>query len=386
LSQTTVIVGGGAMGSAIASFLAAESGTGEGIVVIERDPTYARASSALSCSSIRQQFSTPLNIRLSQFGWDHMKACSAGGVPGAGVGLQPRGYLFLGRAEQAAALRARTALARSLGVAVHELSGADLASAYPWMQTQDIGYAALGAGGEGWFDGYMLLQAYRARARAAGVRYLKGEVLGFRERDSRLVSAQLDSGWAVDGDRFVDAAGPWSAEVARKVGVELPVRPRRRTPFLLSCPTPLAGFPILVDASGVYVRPEGPHFVAVVSPAADADPDEPPLDPEFGLFEETIWPTLAERIPAFEALRVERAWAGYYEYNTADRNGLVGQVGPDNFYVATGFSGHGLMHSAGVGRGMAELLDQGAYQTLDLSPLSPARLQSGALIVEDAIY
>jgi glycine/D-amino acid oxidase-like deaminating enzyme len=164
------------------------------------------------------------------------------------------------------------------------------------------------------------------------------------------------------------------------------VLPRRRTPFLLSCPTPLPDFPILVDTSGVYVRPEGPHFVAVVSPSADADPDEPPLDPDFGLFEDTIWPVLAERIPAFEALRVERAWAGYYEYNTADQNGLVGQVGPDNFHVATGFSGHGLMHSAGVGRGMAELLTHGAYQTLDLSPLSPERLKTGALIVEDAIY
>jgi len=148
----------------------------------------------------------------------------------------------------------------------------------------------------------------------------------------------------------------------------------------------MPGFPILVDASGVYIRPEGPHFVAIISPSDDADPDEPPLDPDFTLFDEVIWPTLAARVPAFEALRVERAWAGYYEYNTADQNGLVGRFGADNAFIATGFSGHGLQHSAGVGRGMAELLVEGAYSTIDLSPLSPERLKTGALLVEGAVY
>jgi glycine/D-amino acid oxidase-like deaminating enzyme len=123
-----------------------------------------------------------------------------------------------------------------------------------------------------------------------------------------------------------------------------------------------------------------------VSPAADADEDDLQLDPDHALFEDTIWPTLAARIPAFEALRVERAWAGYYEFNTVDHNGLVGQIGPDNFVVATGFSGHGLMHSAGVGRGVAELLTRGGFRSLDLSTLSPRRLQAGQRLVEDAVY
>jgi glycine/D-amino acid oxidase-like deaminating enzyme len=340
----------------------------------------------LSCSSIRQQFSTPLNIRLSQFGWDFMQSRARDGVPGAEVGLQPRGYLFLALAEQEAALRGRSALARSLGVALREYTGAELGAAFPWMRTEGLRYGVRGTDGEGWFDGYMLLQHYRSLARQAGVSYVKGDAVAFAEKGSRVTAVELDSAEVISGDRFVNAAGPWSAEVARRVGLEIPVRPRRRTPFLLSCPTPLPDFPILVDASGAYVRPEGSHFVAIVSPRADADPDEPPLDPDFRLFEETLWPTLAERVPAFEALRVERAWAGYYEYNTADQNGLVGQAGPDNFYLATGFSGHGLMHSAGIGRGLAELLVDGGYRSLDLSPLSPARLKTGPLIVEDAIY
>ena len=142
-----------------------------------------------------------------------------------------------------------------------------------------------------------------------------------------------------------------------------------------------------MEQTGIFVRPEQQHFLCVLSPSAAEDHDDLPLDPDFPLFEEHIWPTLAERIPAFEA-SPPGAVRGrvYYEYNTADHNGLVGQIGPDNFYVATGFSGHGLMHSAGVGRGMAEILTHGSYQTLDLSPLSPSRLQTGQLIVEDAVY
>ncbi|WP_254615007.1 FAD-binding oxidoreductase [Burkholderia pyrrocinia] len=113
------------------------------------------------------------------------------------------------------------------------------------------------------------------------------------------------------------------------------------------------------------------------------DLDDLPLDVNFAEFEDIIWPTLAERIPSFEALRVEHAWAGYYEYNVLDHNGIVGQSGPENSFVAAGFSGHGMMHSPGVGRAMAELLSFGEYQTIDLTPLSPGRIESGELVIEE---
>ncbi|WP_240057437.1 NAD(P)/FAD-dependent oxidoreductase [Paraburkholderia azotifigens] len=147
-----------------------------------------------------------------------------------------------------------------------------------------------------------------------------------------------------------------------------------------------SGPPILIDTSGVYLRREQNHFLCIVSPSAEQDLDDLPLDANFAEFEDIIWPALAERIPAFEALRIEHTWAGYYEYNYLDHNGLVGQVGPENSYVAAGFSGHGMMHSPGVGRGMAELLGFGGFRTIDLSSLSPARLSSGNLIVEEGVY
>ncbi len=387
MGQHTIIIGGGGIGSATASFLAPASATGDRITVIERDPTYQTASSSLSASSIRQQFSTPVNVRLSQFGWEFMRSCTdEAGVPGGAVGLNERGYLFVGREHQADALRQRANGNRALDVGIQELTPQELATRYPWMHCDDLAYGAVAMSGEGWFDGYMLQQLYRSRARSNGVQYVHGDVLRLETHGSKVVAAILVDGSRIEGDRFVNAGGAWSAKVAHSVGVELPVRARRRTIFVVSCPTPIADFPILIDTSGIFVRPEQHHFLCTVSPEAKDDHDDLPLDPDFSLFDDLIWPTLAERIPAFEALRVERAWAGYYEYNTVDHNGLVGQIGPDNFIVATGFSGHGLMHSAGVGRGVAELLTHGAYQSIDLAELSPGRLETHHRIVEDAVY
>jgi glycine/D-amino acid oxidase-like deaminating enzyme len=377
------------MGSATAYFLAAMAGPARRITVVERDPTYARASSSLSASSIRQQFSTPLSIQLSQFGHAFMASCGEAGRPGAAVGLHARGYLFLGRGEQAAALRRRTALARSLGAQIEEFDASSLGLRHPWMNLDDVHYACQGLHGEGWFDGYLLQQLYRARARAAGVQYVQGEVVDVITAGGRCTAVELADGARLPADEIVNAGGPWSAPVAERVGVSLPVRARRRTMFVVSCPGAPASaeaFPVLIDCNGVFVRPEQQHYLCTVSPPGSNDPDDLPLNPDFSLFEDTIWPTLAARIPAFEALRVERAWAGYYEYNTLDHNGLVGQIGPENFHVATGFSGHGLMHSAGIGRGMAEWLLHGEYRTLDLSALSPRRLLTGQPIVEDAVY
>ena len=386
MGKHTVIIGGGGIGSSTAYFLSTMRAPGDTITVVERDPTYQSASSSLSASSIRQQFSTALNVKLSQFGYEFMRSCSDDGRPGSSVGLTTSGYLFLGREDQRATLSDRTQRARALGAPIEEVSLDQLAARYPWLKGDDLAYASIGTDGEGWFDGYMLQQLYRTRARIGGVRYVQGDVTGFETKGNRIVAVRLRDGTSIAADQFVNAGGAWSAAVAEHVGVSLPVRARRRSIFVVSCPGALPGFPVLIDTSGIFVRPEQHHFICAFSPRAEDDHDDLPLDPDFPLFEDYIWPTLAERIPSFEALRVERAWSGYYEFNTVDHNGLVGRAGPENFFVATGFSGHGLMHSAGVGRGMAELLTHGEYRSLDLSPLSPERLVTGQLIVEDAVY
>ncbi|WP_175945124.1 NAD(P)/FAD-dependent oxidoreductase [Burkholderia pyrrocinia] len=387
MSERIVIIGGGGIGCSIAYFLSQQGVADREIWVIERDPTYRIASSALSASSIRQQFSTPVCIQLSRFGYDFMRSIERDKARfGAGVDLVDCGYLFVGTSEQAPALRKRTALARSLGVAIAERSPEELRSRYPWMNVSDLAYAAEGLAGEGWFDGYSLMQWYRSRAREAGVQFVTGDATAYLTAGDRITHVRLSDGRLVAGDQFVNAGGAWSAKLAGTVGIDLPIRPRRRCAFVVSCPTAVQDMPILIDTSGIYLRREQDHFLCIVSPTAENDLDDLPLDVNFAEFDEIIWPTLAERIPAFEALRVEHAWAGYYEYNVLDHNGLIGQIGPENSFVAAGFSGHGMMHSPGVGRGVAELLAFGEYQTIDLEPLAADRIVTGNLVIEEAVY
>ena len=184
-------------------------------------------------------------------------------------------------------------------------------------------------------------------------------------------------------DAVVNAAGPWAARVATMAGIDLPVRARARSVFVLDCPEPLPGCPLLIDPSGFWLRPEGRHVITGAPPRPGDDHDDLPLEPDHGLFEEVIWPALAERVPALERLRVVGSWAGYYEMNIFDQNGIVGPHPTlANFYFANGFSGHGIQQAPAVGRGLAELIAHGDYRTLDLSALGFARIGEDRPLVE----
>ncbi len=379
-----VIIGGGAIGSSIAWWLTREPGVA--VTVVERDPTYARASSALSGSSIRQQFSTAVNIEIGRFGIGFLREIGRhlavdGEAPE--IGLVEPGYLFLASEAGLNVLRDNHAIQRAHAADVALLTPAELSERFPWLSTDGIAAGSLGLSGEGWFDGYGLLRAFRRAAIAGGARYVVAEARRAERRGDRIAAIGLGDGARIEGDVFVNAAGPWAGEVAAMLGVELPVVPRARSVFVLDCPAPLPDCPLLIDASGVWLRPEGRYFITGMSPPAERDPDGAPLEVDHGLFEEIIWPTLAARVPALERLRVVNAWAGYYEYNTVDQNGLVGpHPALANVVFANGFSGHGIQQSPAVGRAVAELILHGRYLTLDMSPLATARLIEGRRIVE----
>ncbi len=383
MARKIIIVGGGALGCATAAFLANRLGNLADIIVYERDFTYARASSALSASSIRQQFSCAVNVELSRFTYEFLDQLQR---RDPGIGLRPCNYLFLGTRQQAAGLRARAETARKSGLRVREYSVEELAEQFPWLCLDGVVCGTQALESEGCFDGYHLLQAYRAMAIAAGVIFERAEVQALQVTDRRVAGILLRDGHRLAADQVIVAAGAWSSRLLEPAGMECAIRPRRRTAFILSAPRMIQDLPILVDTTGIYLRREGPHYLTVVSPPKELDEDDAPLDPDLDLFERIIWPTLAARSSAFDALRIERAWAGYYDYNTFDQNGIVGATQITDLYVVAGFSGHGLMHSAGVARGMAELLTVGAYQTLDLSPLSPARIRESRPLTESAIY
>lgn len=387
--QPIVIIGGGVIGSAIAYFLTLQQ-PGCAVVVVERDPSYARASSALSASSIRQQFSTDINIQISAYGIGFLRntgallACN-GDVPN--IGLHEGGYLYLATQAGAATLRENHALQKQHGADVALLSPQQLAQRFPWLALQDVVLGSLGLSGEGWFDGYLLLTALRKKAQSRGVRYVADEAVGLDMAASdgvRHVNAVLlHSGTVMPCRYAVNAAGPWAAAIAGWAGIDLPVVGKRRTVFHLASPAALPGCPLLIDTSGIWLRPEGAGFICGFAPDADQDPDFAPLEPEYAAFEDRIWPTLAERIPGFEALRMQGAWAGYYEMNTFDHNALVGPHATcDNLVFANGFSGHGLQQCPAVGRGLAEWMLTGRYQSLDLSPLSVDRIAQNRPLLE----
>jgi FAD-dependent oxidoreductase domain-containing protein 1 len=398
MTDSVLIIGGGAIGSSIARHLTRpefQAARPCAVTVLERDPSYARASSALSASSIRQQFSTAINLAISQYGIGLLRdAARELAVPGQApprIGLHEGGYLYLATPAGEGVLRANHRLQRAHGADVALLTPAELAARFAWLNPDGIALGALGLSGEGWFDGYGLLQALRAQARAQGARYRQAEASGFVTENSgmsaRIHSILLSNGERLRADMVVNAAGPWARAVAGWAGIDLPVAARRRTVFHVHCPTPLPACPLLIDPSGVWLRPEGEGFITGFAPDPAQDADDLPLhEPELGAFESRVWPTLAARIPAFEALRLRSAWAGYYELNTFDHNAIVGpHPACENLVFANGFSGHGLQQSPAVGRGVAEWIACGAYQTLDLSPLGWARVLQGRPLLETNI-
>ncbi len=385
MTGRVVIVGGGAIGSSIAYWLTCEPWPGE-VVVIERDPTYARASSALSASAIRQQFSTPVNIAIGRHGFEFLRrAGELLAVAGerAEIGLVERGYLFLASPAGMPALADNHRVQREQGADVELLSPAALGERFPWLSTAGIGAASLGRSGEGWFDGYGLLRAFRRKAGAQGARYLAAAMVGAERTGRRVDAVRLDDGQRVGCDLLVNAGGAWAASIGAMLDIDLPVRARARSVFVIDAAEPLPGCPLVIDTSGVWLRPEGRHYLTGVSPPPERDPDDPPLEVDHALFEELVWPALAARVPSLERLRLVNAWAGYYEYNTFDQNGLVGlHPDLDNAIFAVGFSGHGIQQSPAVGRAVAELIRHGRYLTLDLSPLGLERLRDGHPLVE----
>jgi len=385
------IIGGGAVGSACAMFLR-KFDARAAVDVIEPDPGLRLASSARSAASIRQQFSTEVNVRLSQFGLQLLRdpdAWLAVDDDKVDLGFVESGYLFVAiRADGAQALRENHAVQRACGATVSLLTADALSRRVPWLRVDDVQLASLGEGGEGWFDGYALALALARKSRALGAAWHASPVVGFERRDERVRAVQLADGARVEADAFVLAAGAWSRAVGALAGLDVPVFARRRTVFAFTCPQALPRTPLVIDTSGVWFRSEGHGFIGGWSPgASDDDPDDLPLDePDLAQFDDRVWPALAHRVEAFAALRRTHAWDGYYEVHPADHNGLVG-LHPQcaNLLLACGFSGHGLQHAAGVGRGIAEWIVHGGYRSLDLSPLSPARIAAGRTLVERAV-
>ncbi|HSZ88687.1 MAG TPA: FAD-binding oxidoreductase [Acetobacteraceae bacterium] len=374
----TIIIGGGIVGSCTAYFLA---GHGE-VIVLEKDPTYQFASTTLSAASIRTQFSLPLNVRMSLFGAAFLEAMAER------AGLIRRAYLVLAGPDGAATLRANRDMQLAEGADVALFDADRLAAHFPWLNTEGLACATLGLKHEGWFDAYSLLRAVRADAIARGARHSHDEAVALDVVAGRATAVRTANGERMTADHVVIAAGPASGRIASLAGIALPVEPRKRTVFMIRAPLDGAAMPLVFDTSGMWIRPEGDGFICGISPPAGSDQDpEGNFDPDLELLEDPLWPLLAQRIPALEQLRLQRAWAGHYDMCLLDHNAVIGPF-PDipNLIVASGFSGHGVQHGPATGRAVAELIRFGSYRTLDLTPLGYERVRDNRPMWESVVY
>ncbi|NWW16172.1 FXRD1 protein, partial [Falcunculus frontatus] len=433
-------VGGGVVGWAAAYWLKVLEGQrrqhGMRVLVVERDPTvrhplpgqgmavgtplnplfqYSRASTVLSVGGIRQQFSLRENIQMSRFSANFLRDINEHlGVPNEppiDIQFQPSGYLFLASPQNAAALEATVQFQRDEGVQVTLLSPTQLKAKFPWINTEDVAVASYGLEDEGWFDPWTLLNAFRHKAMSLGVQSCPGEVRAFVTSTNPMMpptspSARIKYVHIHMPDSLeyqpvacaivVNAAGAWAGKLLEAEGLPrglcrplLPIQPRKRYVFSWHCPNgPGLSCPFLIDISGAYFRRDGfaGNYLGGMSPPEEEEPDPSDLSVDHDYFQEQIWPRLARRVPAFESLRVRGSWAGYYDYNTFDQNGVLGpHPRLENLFLAAGFSGHGLQHSPAAGRAVAELVIKGRYETLDLRRLGWDRLVDGEPLKEHGV-
>jgi FAD-dependent oxidoreductase domain-containing protein 1 len=373
-----VIVGGAAMGSATAYFLASTPDFDGRLLVLEQDFSYQRCATTLSVASVRHQFSTPENIRMSMFGSDFIRrAATQLAVDGEAPDLAWRegGYLFLASVAGLDTLHTNHRTQRELGAEVQLLDPEALRQRFGWLRVDGLAGGSLGHRGEGWLDAYGLMMALRRKAISLGAVFRQARVQRLLRDGSRVQGVLLADGTRIGCGTLINTAGTGAAALARSAGIELPVQPRKRCVFHVRSPARTPGCPLVIDPSGVYFRPEGEGWLCGVAPPEDEDPACEDFEVQHALFDDVIWPVLAARVDGFEALRVMRAWAGHYDVNVLDHNMILG-AHPDihNLLFANGFSGHGLQHAPAVGRGLSELVLQGSFRTLDLQRLGWGRV------------
>lgn len=377
-SFDVVIVGGAAVGSAAAYFLAADPQFDGRLLVLEQDFSYQRCATALSVASVRHQFSTPENIRMSMFGSDFIaRAPSLLTVDGVApaLGWREAGYLFLASPAGLDVLKANHALQRAEGAQVLLLDPVALRGRFGWLCCDDLAGASLGLRGEGWLDAYALMSALRRKAQSLGAIYRQQHVTRLLREGRRITGVELADGTRIACGAVVNAAGCGAATLARSAGIDLPMQPRKRCVFHVQSPARTPGCPLVIDPSGVYFRPEGDGWLCGVAPPESEDPPCDDFEVTHALFDQTIWPVLAARVDGFEALRVKRAWAGHYDVNLLDHNMILGaHPDIDNLLFANGFSGHGLQHAPAVGRALSELVVHGGFRSLDLSRMGWERM------------
>ena len=382
-----LIIGGGVMGSSIAYHLANDGFDGR-IGVFEKDPTYERSSTVLSVGGIRRQFSTEVNVRIGQYSLSFYKEFGER-MEVAGerqeIDFKPRGYLFLGNEKNWPILVKHQAFQKSLGVETRLLDVKETLQIIPDLNMEDLVGSSFSAG-DGYMDPHSGLQGFVRKARSLGVEYIHQEVVEILRKGDRLEGVKTKDGTVYYSSSIVNNEGPFAGEVGKMAGIEIPVVPVRRMVYLVKPPRLFEyDLPLVIDTSGVYFLHETGKQILT----GKSRKEEPPgfnyiWDRNY--FQEAIWPSLAFRIPLFDELKVISGWAGLYEINQWDSNGIIGEHPKvRGFYMAVGFSGHGFQQAPAVGKALSERIRLRRYETVDVSPLGYERILEGKKVLEEEV-
>ncbi|NDG51014.1 MAG: FAD-binding oxidoreductase, partial [Rhodospirillales bacterium] len=351
----------------------------------EPDPTYEFAATPRAVGGIRLQHAIPENVEMSLHGdavysaFDHHVT---GGAVSFDPGFQRLGYLFLVQGAVAiASLEANVRMQQGLGVEVSILEAAELRRRYPSFSFAGVEAGALSPG-DGQIDPNAALMGYRRAAEGLGIPYLKDRVVGLDLTGNKVVTAQLASGGSLPVEIVINTANCWAAEVCAMIGMKVPIEPMRRQQFHFLTQDPVEPFPAMRHLAGLAVRRHGGVYLS-----GHTNFNEPGgfnWELQHEIFEESLWPQLAEQCPAFETIKPKGGWVGHYDMNRLDGNPVIDWYDKvPNFLLCAGFSGHGLQHAPAVGRAVKEMILNGGFQTIDLHRFSWQRIVDSKPILDD---
>ncbi|MEA3231466.1 MAG: FAD-binding oxidoreductase [Thermodesulfobacteriota bacterium] len=370
-----IVVGGGIMGSATAYYLM-KTDPALKVAVVERDPSYSRASTTLSMSNVRIQFSLKENILISKFAFEVLQRFEEemaveGNKPK--IYFHREGNLFLVDIENHESAKQALDLQKELGCRVEWWSPKKIKETFPLYEPGKM-IGGTYSPDDGHIDAYSMLMGYKTKARSLGTEYINNEVVEIMSTAGCATGVRLASNEHINAKYIINCAGAWAAQVAETAGVKLPVVPVKRQVFTLDTAVkPQGSLPLTVLPSGLYFRTEIGNVILLGKSMAE-DPVGIQFSWDDKRFMEVLWPELAEFVPAFDRLKLIRGWAGLYAVNTLDGNAILGEW-PEMkwFYLANGFSGHGLQQAPAVGRYLSELILE-RPPALDLSIFHPDRI------------
>jgi glycine/D-amino acid oxidase-like deaminating enzyme len=382
-----IIIGGGIMGCSTAYHLI-KADKNLRVIVVEKDATYAKASTTLSMVNSRIQYSLKQNVQISQHAAKVLESfeddMEVNGVK-PNIVYRREGNLVILDAEAETTARKAYEMQKELGCAIEWWSPEKIKETYPLYNMDGVVGGTFGPE-DGHFDAYAVLMGYRSKAKSLGVEFIENEVKDLITADKVITGVKLATGEELVSATVVNCTGAWAADLCKRAGITIPVEPTKRQCFAIDpAIKPATTLPLTFLPSGLYFRTETGGLILLGKSMA-----EDPIGFDFSWdqkrFLDLLWIELAEFVPAFESLKLVRGWAGLYAVNTQDANSILGEW-PElkGFYLANGFSGHGLQQGPAVGRYLTELI-LGKTPVLDLSIFGPERIFTNTPIPEGGIY